>query len=80
VHYSGHRDERYISAKGIFDQKADKSLIEGHIVLVGTSAAGLLDLRSSPLDKVLPGVEVHAEVIEQILQKDFIKRPDYGER
>ncbi|MBL4720248.1 MAG: CHASE2 domain-containing protein, partial [Alphaproteobacteria bacterium] len=78
VHYSGHRNERYVSAVDVFDQTVDKSLLEGHIVLVGTSAAGLLDLRSSPLDKVLPGVEVHAEVVEQILQKDFIKRPDYA--
>ena len=78
VHYSGHRDERYVSAGDVFDEKVDTSLLDGHVVLVGTSAAGLLDLRSSPLDKVLPGVEVHAEVIEQILQKDFLKRPDYA--
>ena len=78
VHYSGHRDERFVSAGDVLDEKVDKSLLEGHVVLVGTSAAGLLDLRSSPLDKVLPGVEVHAEVIEQILQKDFLKRPDYA--
>jgi adenylate cyclase len=78
VHYSGHREERYISAGKVFDQKVDKSLLEGHVVLVGTSAAGLGDLRSSPLDKVLPGVEVHAEVIEQIFQKNFLKRPDYA--
>jgi adenylate cyclase len=78
MHYTGRRLERYVPVWKILDGSVDKSLLEGHIVLIGTSAAGLLDLRSTPIDKVVPGVEVHAEVIEQILQKDFLTRPDWS--
>ncbi len=52
--------------------------IAGHIVLVGTSAAGLLDLRATPLEPVVPGVAVHADIIDQIIAQDFLSRPDYA--
>lgn len=75
VHFTGHRDDRYVSAADILAGRADMSLIAGHAVLLGTSAAGLLDLRSSPLNPVLPGVEVHAEMLEQMLDEHFLIRP-----
>ncbi len=78
VHFSGHRSERYVPVWKLLEDSVEKSLLEGHIVLVGTSAAGLLDLRATPLDNVVPGVEVHAEVLEQVLQKDFLSRPDWS--
>ena len=78
VHYSGHRPERYVPVWKVLDGSVDKTKLDGHIVLVGTSAAGLLDLRATPLDNVVPGVEVHAEVLEQILHKDFLSRPDWS--
>ena len=52
--------------------------IEGSIVLVGTSAAGLADARATPLGQIMPGVAVHAQLIEQILAQDFISRPDWA--
>jgi adenylate cyclase len=66
----------YISAWKILEGKADISQIKDKIVFVGTSAIGLLDLRSSPLDPILPGVEVHAEIVNQILHNDFLARSD----
>lgn len=45
----------------------------GKVVLVGGSAPGLLDLRPTPLSPVTPGVEVHANVIDNLLQEDFIR-------
>ena len=78
LHYTGHRTERFVTAKDIFDGKVDPEKIAGHIVLIGTSAAGLQDLRSSPLDLVIPGVEIHAEVVEQVLTGDYVSRPDFA--
>lgn len=52
-----------------------RAALDGHIVLIGTSAAGLLDLRTTPLDSVVPGVEVHAEILEQVMQGMLIERP-----
>ena len=48
-------------------------------MLVGTSAAGLHDIRATPLDAAIPGVEIHAQAIEQILSGDFLKRPDFAD-
>ena len=53
--------------------------IEGRIVLIGTSAIGLRDLVSTPLTAGLPGVLVHAEIIDQIVSGSFITRPDWAE-
>jgi adenylate cyclase len=52
--------------------------LEGRIVLVGTSAAGLLDQRATPLDRLVPGVEVHAQLIENIVAGIDLARPDWA--
>lgn len=68
---------RYISALDIFNDKFDKKYIEGKIGIVGTSAAGLLDLRATPFESVYPGVEVHANVVDNILTGDFIYKASW---
>lgn len=50
----------------------------GTIVLIGASAPGLMDLRATPLDASIPGVELHRQVIEQVLAGRFLTRPDYA--
>lgn len=77
LHFTKHQKERYISAKDILSRQVPNDLIEGRIVLVGSSAAGLLDLRATPLDSAMAGVEVHAQAIEQILSGEHVRRPDY---
>jgi len=68
----------YISALDIYKNNFDKSKIDGKIILIGTSAAGLLDLRATPFESVYPGVEVHANVIDNIINDDFIvNNPTY---
>jgi len=65
----------YISAVDIIKGDFNPADIEGKIVLIGTSAAGLLDLRNTPYDSVFPGVEVHANVIDNIIMGDFLHVP-----
>jgi len=67
----------YISAGKILEDKVNKKKLQGKIIFLGTSAAGLRDIRVSPLDQVFPGVEVHANVADNILSNDFIHRPDW---
>jgi len=62
----------YIPAYKILNGEADAEQLRGKIVLVGTSAPGLLDLRSTPVQNIYPGVEVHANIISGILD-DRIK-------
>jgi adenylate cyclase len=81
IYTSPERSDRYVSASDVLSGKdADlRPLIEGHIVLVGTSAAGLLDIRATTLGQNVPGVSLHAQAIEQILTKRFLNRPDWAD-
>lgn len=78
LHFTGPRKERYVPAWQIFEGTADPNLLAGHIVLIGTSAAGLKDQRASPLDPAGPGVEIHAQALEQILLGIRLIRPDWA--
>ncbi|PZP13223.1 MAG: adenylate/guanylate cyclase domain-containing protein [Aliarcobacter butzleri] len=71
------RSSKYISAIDIYNNNFDKSEIDGKIVLIGTSAAGLFDLRATPFDSIFPGVEVHANIIDNILMQDFIYKASW---
>lgn len=75
VHFSKSNPEWYVPAYKILDGAVNEALIKGKIVLVGTSAVGLKDIRSTPLDTFIPGVEVHLNIIDQIFQGEFLSRP-----
>ena len=66
---------RHLSASDILNGTAENREIEGHIVIVGASAPGLLDIRATPTDPTMAGAEVHANIIDAILQGDFLVRP-----
>ncbi len=68
----------YISAYKILHKTADANLLKGKIVLVGTTAPGLLDLRSTPVQNVYPGVEVHANIISGILNQTIKQKPAWA--
>ena len=68
---------RYISATDVIRGNLTKGELEGKIVLVGTSAAGLYDLRSSPVGEVYPGVETHASMLSGYLDNDLKRKPPY---
>lgn len=78
VHYTAGGNKRSIPAWKVLDGSADLKAIEGGAVFIGTSAAGLLDLRSTPMRQDAPGVEVHIEALEQMLLKTFLERPDWA--
>ncbi|MFA6136801.1 MAG: adenylate/guanylate cyclase domain-containing protein [Sulfurimonas sp.] len=67
----------YLSASDIYSKNFKPEDIEGKFVLIGTSAAGLMDLRAIPFDSVYPGVEVHANAIDNIIAGDFISKPSW---
>lgn len=76
VYYTPVIKERYISAWRVLNGQIEPARIKDKIVMVGTSAEGLKDIRSSPLNLFVPGVEMHVNIIEQALQGKFISRPD----
>lgn len=68
---------RYFSLADVFTEKVPVAALRGKIVLIGTTAPGLLDLRATPVDPVYPGVEIHANMIAGILDGNIKQRPPY---
>jgi adenylate cyclase len=67
----------YISAVDILNKKVDPKRLLNKIALFGTSAPGLVDLRTTPLESACPGVEVHANIIQGILDHRIMHEPAY---
>jgi len=78
IRFTRHADARFLPAWRILNGEIGKDEIEGRILLIGTSAAGLLDLRATPLEASVPGVELHAQAMEQVLQGGYLQRPDFA--
>ncbi len=78
VHFTPHEPERFVPASKILDGSADPDLIKDNIVLVGTTAEGLKEFRPTPLDPAAAGVEMHAQLVEQMLLGDNVQRPDWA--
>ena len=76
---TGHRAERYVSALAVMKGEVPADKLDSHVVFVGTSAVGLQDIRSTPLEGTVPGVEVHAQLMEQMLTKTYLSRPDLAD-
>ncbi|MCX7303594.1 MAG: adenylate/guanylate cyclase domain-containing protein [Hyphomicrobiales bacterium] len=70
--------DRYVSAGSVLSGEAKPDRIAGHMVVVGTSAVGLEDFRATPVANFMPGVEIHAQIIENILTQQFLSRPGYA--
>jgi len=67
----------YVSVTDVLQKKIDETAVEGAIVLVGTTAIGLADLRATPVGTQYPGVEVHANIIRSLLSGEFPYRPEW---
>jgi len=68
---------KYFSIVDVMNERIDPAELRGKIVLVGTTAPGLLDLRATPVDPVYPGVEVHANMISGMLDGNIKQRPPF---
>ncbi|MBI4808463.1 MAG: adenylate/guanylate cyclase domain-containing protein [Nitrosomonadales bacterium] len=78
VPYRGERGSfRYISVSDALHGRLSLPELQNKIVLVGTSAPGLMDMRSTPVGEVYPGVEIHANMISGILNQDIRQNPPY---
>ncbi|MCM2340501.1 adenylate/guanylate cyclase domain-containing protein [Rhodoferax sp.] len=78
VHFTGPVKERTIPAWKILAGEIPDAELQGSLLLVGTSAQGLMDLRFSPLGGVMPGVEAHAQLLEQVLTGSHLYRPAWA--
>ena len=78
IHYSLHHPQRYLPAWQVLDGSAPAGALQGKLVLVGASAKGLGDLRFNSLGVPMPGVEAHAQMLEQIYAGHYLERPAWA--
>ncbi|CCJ05896.1 CHASE2 domain-containing protein [Methylocystis sp. SC2] len=76
--YSHGDAARDISAKDVLEGRVARDEIEGRIIFVGALATGLGDVRATPLEPVVPGVDVHAQIVESIASGSLLARPDWA--
>jgi adenylate cyclase len=67
-----------VSAKDVIEGRLPPDKVAGKLVLVGTSAVGLLDIKTTPLDPAMPGVEIHAQILETVLSRAVLSHPNWA--
>ena len=79
LHYERPPPDLFVSARDVLSGRFDRRLFADNIVLVGTSATGVInDMQATPIAAEVPGVAIHAQLIAQILQGDYLTRPDWA--
>ncbi|WFU81908.1 adenylate/guanylate cyclase domain-containing protein [Bradyrhizobium sp. CIAT3101] len=79
VHYARRDPSIYVSAADVLDNTVPPSKLAGKLVLIGTSAAGLNDIKTTPVSSTMPGVEIHAQILESVLSGGaVISQPNYA--
>ena len=78
VHFARRDPSIYVSALDVLEGRVPPEKIAQKLVLVGTSAVGLLDVKTTPVDPVMPGVEIHAQVLESVLSRSVLSQPSYA--
>ena len=78
IHFGPYDPHRYVSVRDILQGRVSADRIDRRLVLIGTSAVGLHDIKATPIDPAMAGVEVHAQVLENMLTHSALDRPDYA--
>jgi adenylate cyclase len=76
VHFNRHDPARFVSAIDVLEGRIGPDVISRKLVLIGTSAVGLLDIKTTPIDPAMPGVEVHAQILEGALTRSVLSQPN----
>src|SRR6185436_9010988 len=78
VHYAAQDPSIYVSAVDVLDNRVPQDRIAGKLILIGTSSTGLNDIKTTPVSPAMPGVEIHAQVLESALTRAIVAQPNYG--
>jgi adenylate cyclase len=78
VHFARNDPSIYVSAIDVLEGRVAPEMIARKLVLIGTSAVGLSDIKTTPVSPAMPGVEIHAQVLEAALTKSLLSQPPYG--
>ena len=78
IYYSNHDPRRYVSAVDVFDGKVDRDSFSRKLVIVGTGGVGMVDYHNTPLGERMFGGEIHAQVLENLVDQAWLKRPSWA--
>jgi adenylate cyclase len=78
VYFARRDPSLYVSAVDVLDGRVPKDKIAGKLVLIGTSSIGLNDIKTTPVTPAMPGVEIHAQLLESALTGAVVSQPNYG--
>jgi adenylate cyclase len=78
INFSPHDRGRFVPAKDILEGKVPPDRIAQRLAVIGASAVGLLDIKATPVDESMPGVEVQAQILENMLTKSLLAYPNYA--
>ena len=78
VHFAHYDPTLYVSAVDVLEGSVKPEMIKNKLVLIGTSAVGLNDIKTTPVSASMPGVEIHAQVLEAALTKSLLAQPPHG--
>jgi adenylate cyclase len=78
IHYARNDASIYVPAVNVLEKNVAPDMIAGKLVLIGTSAVGLNDIKTTPVVRAMPGVEIHAQVLESALTGAVISQPNNG--
>jgi adenylate cyclase len=78
LHFARQDHSIYVSAADVLAGDVPPEKIKGKLVLIGTSAVGLNDIKTTPVSPAIPGVEIHAQVLESALTGEMLAEPNYG--
>ncbi len=78
-YYGGPKTFQHYSVSDILEDKLSPEIFDSRIVLIGATGKGIYDLRATPFERVFPGVEINATIIDNIVQENFLKRPPWSE-
>ena len=78
VHYADRDPSLYVSAVDVLDGLVPQDKIKGKLILIGTSSTGLNDIKTTPVSPAMPGVEIHAQVLESALTGAVVSQPNHA--
>lgn len=79
LHFAKHADmaSRHVSATDVLSGKVDPEMLNGKLVLLGLTGAGLNDMRTTAIGETVPGIEIQAQVIESLFDGRILMRPQW---
>jgi CHASE2 domain-containing sensor protein len=80
VHFSVHKTDRFISAVDVLEGRFDSARLQRKLVLIGVTVLGLVDEKNTPLGASMSGVEIQAQLLENLLDGTLLTRPSWAPR